>query len=188
MIHRRSPRCHEGRFILTGRFYHSLLAGISLVGVLSWPCAAAADDTKSIVIAAVSCEVKIRDTAGNLDRIEAWTKRAAARGADLVLFPECAIHGWWQSRENRKFAETIDGPSIARVAEIARRHQITIAVGMTERDGERFYLTHVIVGPNGVVGRRRTTSRANYNPAPRTPSLLRSNSSPARPKTPLARR
>ena len=134
------------------------VSGIVLAAVLSCPCTTAADDTKSIVIAAVSCEIRIRDTAGNLKRIEAWTKRAAEQQADLVLFPECTIHGWWQSRENRKFSETIDGPSIARIAKIARRHQITIAVGMTERDGDKFYLTHVIVGPNGVIGRHRKSS------------------------------
>ena len=127
---------------------------------LALSCAVQTADSDSIVIAAVSCEIKIRNTAYNLERIAYWSKRAAAKGADLVLFPECTVHGWWQSRENRKFAEQLDGDSIGHVIKIARKHDIVIAVGITEKSGEKYFLTHVIVGPKGILGFHRKSSLA----------------------------
>jgi (R)-amidase len=117
-------------------------------------------DNDSIVIAAVSCETRIRNTAYNLERIAFWSKRAAAEGADLVLFPECTVNGWWQSRENRRFAERLDGGSIGCVKKIARKHGIIIAVGMTEKSGDKYFLTHALVGPEGILGVHRKSSLA----------------------------
>lgn len=119
-----------------------------------------ADGDAVLVVAAVSCEVRIRDTPGNLERIASWSRRAAEQGADLVLFPECSLHGWWQSRENRQFAEPIDGASIRAVTEIAKKHDLLIAVGMTERSEGRWFITHVLVGPDGVVGCHRKSALA----------------------------
>ncbi len=76
-----------------------------------WPVQVRSENRRPLVVAAVSCESKIRDTRHNLERIAEWSKRAAAQGAHLVLFPECTIQGWWQSRENRRLAETIEGES-----------------------------------------------------------------------------
>src|SRR5262245_50343274 len=137
----------------------------SAIWLAALACAAAppappADQKGSLVVAAVSCESKIRSTEKNLERVEHWTKRAADRGADLVLFPECTIHGWWQSRENRKYAETLKGESIAAVTRLARQHKILIAVGMTEENDGKYYITHAIVGPDGVVGVHRKSSLA----------------------------
>lgn len=133
---------------------------ILLVALLMLPSLVFAQKRDSLVVAAVSCEIDFRSTAHNLQRIEYWSQKAAARGADLVLFPECTIHGWWQSRENRRYAETIDGKSIAVVTKLARKHDLLIAVGMTEKSGDKYYLTHAIIGPKGVVGFHRKSSLA----------------------------
>lgn len=112
------------------------------------------------MVAAVSCESRIREVSFNLDRIEHWARQAAARGADLVLFPESGIHAWWQSRENRAFAETLEGPSIRRLIQLAAELDLILAVGLTERDGEQVYLTHVLLDGEGVIGRHRKSSLA----------------------------
>lgn len=142
------------------RMTRTALIGM-LLSVAAFAGSLKADDTTdSLVVAAVSCEAKIRNTKHNLERIAYWSKQAADRGADLVLFPECTIHGWWQSRENRNYAETIDGESIAAVTEIARKHRLRIAVGLTEERDGRYYLSHAIVGPQGVIGVHRKSSLA----------------------------
>lgn len=115
---------------------------------------------RELTIAAVSMETRLRDVEGNVARIEAWTQRAADAGADLVLFPETAISGWWASREIRKFTEPLDGPSIRRLIALAGRRDIAIAVGMTERDGDRAHITHVLLDGNGVIGTHRKTELA----------------------------
>jgi len=111
-----------------------------------------------LVVAAVSCESRIRDTEFNLSRIEHWARKAATAGADLVLFPECGVHAWWQSRENRRHAETVDGPSIRRLTKLAAELGVVLAVGMTELDGAKAYISHVLVDGNGVLGRHRKSS------------------------------
>ena len=113
-----------------------------------------------LVVAAASCESRIRQTDFNLSRIEHWSRQAAEARADLVLFPECAIHGWWQSRENRQFAETVEGPSIKRLITLAGELNIIIAVGMTEIDGDKLYITHVLLDGNGVIGKHRKSALA----------------------------
>ena len=138
----------------------SLLIILFVIVSLVLSCAVQTGESDSMIIAAVSCETKIRNTTHNLERIAFWSKRAAGKGADLVLFPECTIHGWWQSRENRKFAEQLNGDSIGHVMKIARKNGIVIAVGMTEKSGEKYFLTHVIVGPEGILGVHRKSSLA----------------------------
>lgn len=113
-----------------------------------------------LVVAAVSCESRIRETEFNLQRIEHWAREAAAAGADLVLFPESGIHAWWQSRENRKFAEPIDGPSIRRLTRLASELDILLAVGMTELDDGKAHITHVLLDGSGVIGTHRKSALA----------------------------
>jgi len=142
------------------RLQPTFLVVIVVMTSLISSCAVRTQGSDSIVIAAVSCETRIRDTAHNLERIALWSEQAAARGADLVLFPECTIQGWWQSRENRKFAEQLDGDSVEKVMKIARKNGIVIAVGMTEKSGEKYFLTHVLVSPKGILGVHRKSSLA----------------------------
>jgi (R)-amidase len=113
-----------------------------------------------LVVAAVSCESRIRQTDFNLSRIEQWSRKAAEAGADLVLFPECGIDGWWQSRENRQFAEPVDGPSIKRLIKLADELDIIMAVGMTELDGNKAYITQVLLDGKGVIGKHRKSALA----------------------------
>jgi len=127
-------------------------------GSLATNCGAG--EPESITIAAVSCESRIRQTEFNLSRIEHWTSRAASAGADLVLFPECGIHGWWQSRENRRFAESTNGPSVQRLIQLAKKHDIIIAAGMTELKDGRAHITHLLLNGDGILGLHRKSSLA----------------------------
>ncbi len=138
---------------------------VVLVAPIAGGCAApsprACDvPSRSLTIAAVSMESRLRDAAGNLARVEAWTGLAADGGAELVLFPEATLSGWWASREIRRWAETIDGPSIRRLVELAGRRNVALAVGMSERDGDRVYISHVLLDGRGVIGVHRKTRLA----------------------------
>ncbi|HIT75237.1 MAG TPA: carbon-nitrogen hydrolase family protein [Candidatus Avipropionibacterium avicola] len=67
----------------------------------------------------------------NLALVEEWTARAAEAGASLVVFPEATMA--WFAADPATTAEETDGPWAAEVAAIARRHQLTVAVGMFTR-------------------------------------------------------
>lgn len=106
-------------------------------------------------------ESHLRQPERNLAKVQTWARRAAEAGADLVLFPEATLSGWWSSREVRAFAEPIDGPSLRRLARLAGKLDLVIAVGLTEQAGDCAYLTHVLLDGNGVIGRHRKKELAS---------------------------
>ncbi len=115
---------------------------------------------RTLTVAAVSCESRIRNVEFNLSRIEFWARRAAAAGADLVLFPETGISGWWASREIRPYAEPLDGPSVQRLTKLAKELGVVLAVGMSERAGDKVHITQAVINGGGVVAHHRKTSLA----------------------------
>lgn len=91
--------------------------------------------------------------APNLTRtLEAIGQRRA--GTDLMVFPEATLTGF-PTRENvRDVAETLSGPSLCAVRDAARHANMAVAVGLAERDGERFYNTTVLVDERGEIALR----------------------------------
>jgi len=86
----------------------------------------------------------------------------AAEGVQLAVFPELSVTGYDLSAANAGKAEALDGPSVAALCELARRHDAILVAGMTEdRDG-RCHNTQVVVGPDGLCGvyRKRHVSSA----------------------------
>ncbi|MDR3101181.1 MAG: carbon-nitrogen hydrolase family protein [Paraburkholderia sp.] len=91
--------------------------------------------------------------APNLTRtLDAIGKRRA--GSDLIVFPEATLTGF-PTRENvRDVAETLSGPSLSAVRDAARDAGVAVAVGLAERDGERFYNTTVLIDERGEIALR----------------------------------
>ncbi|QGZ63898.1 carbon-nitrogen hydrolase family protein [Paraburkholderia acidisoli] len=75
-------------------------------------------------------------------------------GTDLVVFPEATLTGF-PTRDNvRDLAQTLDGPSLGAVRDAARAHRVGVAVGLSEREGERFYNTTVLIDEQGEIALR----------------------------------
>jgi predicted amidohydrolase len=92
--------------------------------------------------------------ADNLVRLEAVAAIAASHGAHLLAFPELYLSGYIVTPElARLLAETVDGPSLRRVAAAARRHGLALACPYPERavvgEEERFYDAIALFGPEG---------------------------------------
>jgi len=112
--------------------------------------------------ASVQFEAAAGDKCANLAKVRAFTEQAVAQGADLVVFPECCITGYWFLRnlsnaEIAALAEPVpDGQSVQEVAALARRHGVTIGAGLIERgeDGE-LYNAYVVAMPDGRTVRHR---------------------------------
>jgi predicted amidohydrolase len=87
----------------------------------------------------------------NLNHIE-----SALEGvdADLIVLPELANSGYLCTSQDEvdELAETIPGPSTEFLQRLAKRHNLYIAMGLPERDGDAVYNSSAIVGPNGVAG------------------------------------
>jgi nitrilase len=114
------------------------------------------------------------DTAATLDKVDAWTAEAAARGAKLVLFPEAFVGGYprgmgfgatvgnrsAQGRdEYRRYWEAaidVPGSAVTRLGEIAARNRVYLVIGVIERDGGTLYCTVLFFAPDGAyMGKHR---------------------------------
>lgn len=75
--------------------------------------------------------------------------------ADLILLPE-GITVVGTGRSYVEVAESVPGPTTAKLGELARRHRAWVAAGIYERDGRAVYNTAVLVDREGrVAGRYR---------------------------------
>jgi N-carbamoylputrescine amidase len=120
-------------------------------------------------VAAVAVDTVPGDTTRNLNHLETWTARATAQGADLVLFQELSLTGFIPNHPTgnheqwlrealsaaRRAAQPLNGPAIAQLTTVARAKNILIAAGMLEDAGNLLYNTHVLVGPDGLMGHWR---------------------------------
>jgi predicted amidohydrolase len=111
---------------------------------------------RDIRFGAAQFEHRDADKPYNLGRIRDLTAQAAARGAEVVCFHECAITGYTflqhLSREElATLAEPVpDGPSTEALIEIARDSGAVVMAGLIDIDAEgRLGNCYVAVGPDG---------------------------------------
>jgi nitrilase len=114
------------------------------------------------------------DRERSVDRVAELTARAAAEGAELVVFPEAFVGGYpkradfgarvgSRSVEGREWfrryhagAVDIPGPSVDRLGEIARTSGVHLVVSVIERDLGTLYCTVLFVGTDGrLMGKHR---------------------------------
>jgi predicted amidohydrolase len=106
--------------------------------------------------AAVQFQHAPGDKAANLATIRAFVEKAAAQQADLVVFPEMCITGYWHTRHLSReafaaLAEPVPaGPSTQVLLDLAATHGLTVGAGLIEEDAEgRFYNAYVVAMPDG---------------------------------------
>jgi predicted amidohydrolase len=111
----------------------------------------------TVKIAAVQMDPKIKANKVNIKKILTKARSAASNGADLVVFPECALTGYmFDSREEALGSmESIPGLSTNTLADCCRKTGVHLVVGLLELDGDRCYNAAVLVGPDGLLGKYR---------------------------------
>jgi predicted amidohydrolase len=112
------------------------------------------DSAGTIRVAAVQMEPKLGRIQENLERIQRGLNEAAVAGAELAVFPECALAGYGFGSREEGFAHavSIDGPEVAAVALAAGQNGCACVFGLLERDGARLFNACVLVGRQGVIG------------------------------------
>jgi predicted amidohydrolase len=103
----------------------------------------------SWTIGIVQMDCVLGDVAANLARIEAHAGEATRRGADLVMFPECATTGYFLGDRIAALAEPIPGPSSVRLAALARATSAHLVVGLIEAADGVYYDDAVLFAPDG---------------------------------------
>lgn len=111
-----------------------------------------------LTVASIQMEPRIGEKERNLARSIELMEEAAAKGAQLLVLPELCNTGYvFESREEaHSLAEDIPGgASSAAWMETARRLNIHLVAGITEKAGDRLFNSAVIIGPGGLIGRYR---------------------------------
>jgi predicted amidohydrolase len=103
-------------------------------------------------VAVAQTDPKIKDTDHNLQEFERAYEAAVSEGAELAVFPECAISGYiyYSLEEALEVAEPVPGPISDRIAAATSCHGSFAIVGMLERAGDRCYNSAILSGPNGL--------------------------------------
>jgi predicted amidohydrolase len=123
----------------------------------------------NVRVAAVAVDTQPGRVAENLEKISAWAGRAAAAGAQLVLFQELSLTGflpnhptrdhdaWLREalRFARETAEGLDGRAVRELSRIAAGHDVLISAGLLEDAGNVLHNTQVLVDRTGLVGHWR---------------------------------
>jgi predicted amidohydrolase len=108
-------------------------------------------------IAAVQMDFTLADISGNLNRMIDKLRETRSAGAELAIFPECALTGYCfdSIEEARPYAETIPGPSVDKMIAACQELGGYVVFGLLEKDGQRVFNALALVGPNGLIGSYR---------------------------------
>lgn len=112
------------------------------------------------------------DTDSNAARARELAENEASSGADIIVFPELSNAGYVTPirvggepeypngiGNDREFhdaylaaAETIGGPFVTGLSEVAKSHDCVIVAGMSRLEGGNLMNSAVVLGPSGVLG------------------------------------
>lgn len=108
---------------------------------------------KSLRIALVHLNVHYGKPETNRGNIFRLNREAALKGADVILNTELPVTGYsFNSRDEISgYVETVDGPTVTGLAEIARKYSKHIGIGLAERNETTgiYYNAAIVIGPDG---------------------------------------
>lgn len=85
------------------------------------------------------------------DKICADLELAAQARPDLVALPECCNRMGSPAEQKEELRETVPGPLTDRVAEIAAKHRMYVALPLAERDADRLYNNVTFINREGEI-------------------------------------
>ena len=133
-------------------------------------------------VAAVQAAPAFLDREGTLERLDAWARRAAGEGAQLVAFPETWIPGypawlddspgsalWNHAGAKAVFQRLVEnsvevpGTAAERLAKLARELRVTLVVGVHELAGRTLYNTLLTFTAEGSLAQRHRKLMPTYH-------------------------
>ena len=119
--------------------------------------------TRTLRIAGAQLVCRLGQREDNLSRAGALAARAAAEGAQLILFPELMSSGYSLSPQVWRSVEPPHGPTARWLASTAARLGVYLGTTFVELDGGHIYNTFVLTDPDGrVAGRVRKSHVETY--------------------------
>jgi nitrilase len=126
---------------------------------------------EQVRVACAQVEPVVFDRDATLDKLESVAANVAAKGAQLVLFPETFVPVYPSSRWAHALAVsgeggkelwarlaraslTVPSAETERIGAIAKEHALVLAVGVNELDGGTLYNTLLVFTPDGELALR----------------------------------
>ncbi|MCS7224005.1 MAG: carbon-nitrogen hydrolase family protein [Armatimonadetes bacterium] len=105
-----------------------------------------------VVVASVQMEPIFGRVGENLEKISSLSRQAAQTGAQLVLFPECALTGYcFESRQEAlSVAVETDGEPTKRLSQLSKDLSVWLIVGTAERSGDNLFNSLFMISPEGL--------------------------------------
>lgn len=113
-------------------------------------------------VAVVQAAPVYHDLAGTIDKTVGLIEEAASKGAALIAFPETWLPGypWWIWLDSpawgMQFVQTyhensliLDSPDYKILQDAARKNNIHVALGYSERGAGSLYMGQSLIGPDG---------------------------------------
>jgi len=113
---------------------------------------------QDITVAAVNFRAEHANLEANLNRVGAWTARAARAGAEIICFPEMALCGYERTEAVQALSVPVPGPVTEHLAAIAAEFNVTLLAGLAEVDAQgQQFISQAVVSPQGLAGVYRKT-------------------------------
>ncbi len=102
-------------------------------------------------------DVALGQPEANLQAMLAKLQESAAAGAELTVFPECALTGYCfdSIEEALPFAQTLPGRATEQFTNACRELGVFAVFGLLEEEDGRLFNAAALVGPNGLIGTYR---------------------------------
>ncbi|MEP6199973.1 MAG: nitrilase-related carbon-nitrogen hydrolase, partial [Marinomonas sp.] len=108
-----------------------------------------------LTVAALQLPLARANQADNIAAVAALIEQAAGKGAQLILPPELFSGSYFCRVEDEAlFAlahSVTEHPSVIAMQELAARLRVTIPTSFFERDGQHYYNTLAMIGPDGAL-------------------------------------
>ncbi len=109
------------------------------------------EELKPFKLAVAQMHVVVGALDANLEHAGEMIAEAAEHGAQLVLLPEAMDLGWTDPTALTMAEPVPAGKSAQLLSSMAKKYQIYICSGLTEKDGEKVYNSAVLIDPTGEV-------------------------------------
>jgi N-carbamoylputrescine amidase len=108
-----------------------------------------------LTVAALQLALDSPDQAANIAAVAALAEEAAQQGAQLILPPELFSGPYFCKVEDEaNFAlarPAAEHPSVVAMQKLARQLKVAIPTSFFERDGQHYYNTVAMIGPDGAI-------------------------------------
>jgi len=108
-----------------------------------------------ITIAAAVMKSDLTSIENNILKVKDLSEKASLKGAEIICFPELNLSGYFLNNDNQKYSHRVPGKISEDIGAIAEKYNITILCGLIEEFEKKYYITHIAVSPEGLIGKYR---------------------------------